>query len=234
MNPARAFCRLFGYNLVKQKRQSTLEDHLRAVLATQGIDCVLDVGANRGTYGALLRDIGYRGHIVSFEPLAAVFQELSQRAAGDSLWQTRHMALGEQTESRTMARHSRSDISSLLPLNALGGKLFGNTAVSEETITIRRGDELWSEIIPKDAGSVFLKTDTQGFDMNVLRGLGSRLQEVRGIQIEAAFKPIYEGMPRYNEVLSFLEQAGFSLSGVYPVSRDEGQAMIEADFVFVR
>ena len=41
-------------------------------------------------------------------------------------------------------------------------------------------------------------------------------------------------MPPYAEVLSFLEEAGFVLAGVYPVSRDESQAIIEADFVFVR
>lgn len=234
MNPMRAIAHLFGYNLVRQRRQSTLEDHLKAVFASQGTDCVLDVGANRGTYGVLLRDLGYKGLILSFEPLETVFQELSRRASRDALWQTKRMALGEHDESRTMARHERSDISSLLPLNELGGRLFGNMAVSEETIAIRRGDGLWSEVVPASARSVFLKTDTQGFDMNVLRGLGSRLEQVRGIQIEAAFKPIYEGMPRYNEVLAFLEQAGFALSGVYPVSRDPSHAIIEADFVFVR
>ncbi len=234
MNPLRSLAQLFGYNLVKQKRQATLEDHLKAVFVAQGTDCVLDVGANRGTYGALLRQLGYRGRIVSFEPLAAVFQELERRAAGDGLWQTRQMALGETDESRTMARHERSDISSLLPLNELGGQLFGKTAVSEESILIRRGDGLWLDAVPAGCRSVFLKTDTQGFDMNVLRGLGERLADVRGIQIEAAFKPIYEGMPRYGEVLAFLEQAGFSLSGVYPVSRDPSHAIIEADFVFVR
>lgn len=133
-----------------------------------------------------------------------------------------------------MARHPRSDISSLLPLNELGTRIFGATAANEETIRIRRGDDAWPEVVPEDARSVFLKTDTQGFDMHVLRGFGDRLKDIRGIQIEVAFKPIYEGMPHYGEVLSFLEQAGFAPSGVYPVSRDSSQAIIEADFVFVR
>lgn len=88
--------------------------------------------------------------------------------------------------------------------------------------------------MPAGGRSLFLKTDTQGFDMNVLRGLGARLEAVRGIQIEAGFKPIYEGMPRYGEVLNFLEQAGFALYGAYPVSRDPTHAIIEADFVFIR
>jgi FkbM family methyltransferase len=204
------------------------------VLTSQGTDCILDVGANRGTYGAMLRRLGYRGPIISFEPLEAVFAELSRRASGDPDWRVLQMALGEEDESRSMSRHPRSDISSLLPLNALGARIFGADSASEETIRIRRGDGIWPEVVPADAHSVFLKTDTQGFDMNVLRGFGERLKDIRCIQIEAAFKPIYEGTPRYDEVLSFLEEAGFSLSGVYPVSRDANHAIIEADFVFVR
>lgn len=234
MNPIRRLAQAFGYSLEKTKRQVTLPAHLQSVFSHGGIDCVLDVGANRGTYGAMLRGMGYRNHIVSFEPLAGVFAQLQRRAAGDSRWSTLCMALGEQEESRSMVRHERSDISSLLPLNALGGALFGTRAVSEEPIRIRRGDSMWPEVVPAGSKGVFLKTDTQGFDMNVLRGFGERLRDIRGIQIEAAFKPIYQGMPLYTEVLTFLEQAGFSLSGVYPVSRNDAHAIIEADFVFVR
>jgi len=235
MNPLRYLASLLGYSLENTRRQTTLEAHLKIVFDRQKTDCVLDVGANRGTYGILLRRIGYRGTIVSFEPLAAIYAELSRQASGDAQWSTLQMALGEHDESRSMTRHARSDLSSLLPLNALGSKIFGNNVVSEETIRICRGDHAWSEVVPADADSVFLKTDTQGFDMNVLRGFGKRLAEnIRGIQIEAAFKPIYEGMPRYGEVLSFLESAGFCLSGVYPVSRDDSHAIIEADLVFIR
>lgn len=234
MNPFRSLARLFGYSLESARRQVTLEAHLKAVFATQNTDCVLDIGANRGTYGALLRQLGYRGGIVSFEPLEAVFDELAGRASSDPFWLVRQMALGEQNENRIMSRHLRSDISSLLPLNALGTEIFGSTTFSEETICICRGEEVWPEVVPVNAKSVFLKTDTQGFDMNVLRGLGDRLSDIHGIQIEAAFKPIYEGMPSYKEVLSFLDAAGFSLSGVYPVSRDASHALIEADFIFVR
>ncbi len=44
------------------------------------IDCVLDVGAHTGGYGVLLRELGYAGEIVSFEPTAASFAALEARA----------------------------------------------------------------------------------------------------------------------------------------------------------
>src|SRR5437868_7811678 len=45
---------------------------LRHVLGKLSINCVLDVGANRGQFGTLLRGIGYTGWIISFEPIRPV------------------------------------------------------------------------------------------------------------------------------------------------------------------
>ena len=45
------------------------------------VDCVLDVGANVGQFGDMLRTIGYMGTIVSFEPVDATFRTLAEHAA---------------------------------------------------------------------------------------------------------------------------------------------------------
>jgi hypothetical protein len=42
---------------------------LREMLTQLEIDCILDVGANRGQFARELRRIGFRGLIFSFEPL---------------------------------------------------------------------------------------------------------------------------------------------------------------------
>lgn len=55
-------------------------DSFRRVLDRLSIDCVLDVGGDRGGYGDLLRDIGYKGWIISFEPVRAFFEVLSKCA----------------------------------------------------------------------------------------------------------------------------------------------------------
>jgi hypothetical protein len=56
---------------------------IETLFDTLAINCVIDVGAYHGEYGQLLRAIGYKGRIVSFEPVKSSYDILSKRAAGD-------------------------------------------------------------------------------------------------------------------------------------------------------
>ena len=64
--------RLAGVNIGKFPASGTLPYLLRFC----GIDTVLDVGANVGQTGQMLRDLHYRGRIISFEPLSEAFKVL--------------------------------------------------------------------------------------------------------------------------------------------------------------
>ena len=86
-----------------------------------------------------------------------------------------------------------------------------------------------------DDPRVFLKLDTQGFDLEVLKGAESVLNKVVGLQAEASFKPIYEGMPDHITALTEFRRLGFEVTGFYLVSRDPGSyAIIEYDCVLAR
>ena len=89
----RQLVRRTGYDL--SRHLPTVADLLRQ----RRIDVVFDVGANVGQYGSELRDWGYRGRIVSFEPLAAAYADLAQRAARDGAWVAHPFALGASETS---------------------------------------------------------------------------------------------------------------------------------------
>ncbi len=59
-----------------------------ALLSNHGINVIFDVGANIGQYAMRTRALGYKGKIVSFEPVSSVFSKLSKNAKNDPLWTT--------------------------------------------------------------------------------------------------------------------------------------------------
>ena len=61
----------------------------------------------------------------------------------------------------------------------------------------------------------FLKVDTQGGEMKVLRGAAELLESsIFGVEAELEFAPIYAGQPLFPEVDQFLRDKGFQLFGL--------------------
>lgn len=85
---------LRGFGLHVQRYAQTLPAVRARVLSELSIDLVLDVGANRGQYASELRSMGYRGRIISFEPLPSAFAELSTTLASDPLWEGLRLVQG--------------------------------------------------------------------------------------------------------------------------------------------
>ena len=73
------------------KRKMLLFKHFK-------INKIFDVGASIGHYTKTLREIGYKGEIVSFEPLANKFKTLAITAKNDANWTTLNIALGNKDE----------------------------------------------------------------------------------------------------------------------------------------
>ena len=79
----------------------------------------------------------------------------------------------------------------------------------------------------------YLKLDTQGFDIEVLQGGRDSLAAVRALQTEASVIGIYKGMPGYVDTIRYLDERGFDITGLYPVSRDSSLRLVEFDCVMI-
>ncbi len=212
------------------------QEHLLWMIRRLGIDCVLDVGANKGQFAKALRRGGYAGRIVSFEPVASVFADLRTAAASDPDWRVHQLAAGEE-DGEAEINVRPGTMSSLLPSSDFGRSWAPRLRESTvETITVRRLDGLLDEAVSGLSDPhVLLKLDTQGFDLAAFRGLGDRAEDVMALQSEVSCVPIYDGMPTMLEQLDVYQRAGFALSGIFPVSRDQKTLRaIEFDALMVR
>lgn len=207
-----------------------------------GIDCVLDVGANIGQFHEFLRlHVGYAGRVVSFEPVREMFDGLREAARAEPSWSVHPLALGDRdgtAEIRVMAERT---LSSLLPpneekLRAMGyEKYLRETQVARtEQIALRRLDAIFPEVVPVDAARVFMKTDTQGYDMSVVRGASGCLERLPAIQVELPVREVYRGAPDYLHSLAELGSMGYELTGLFPVQRDATLRIVNVDAVLVR
>lgn len=204
-------------------------------IETLGIDMVLDVGANEGQFVGWMRDRGFSGGIVSFEPQRAVFERCASRWSKDPMWKGIHTALGEASAEITMNVAGNSVSSSLLPmLESHVDALPESAIVATETVSVARLDEA---VLPYLAGakSVFLKIDTQGYERPVLRGASAVLGRVNFIELEMSLVPLYEGQVLMPDMMKEVEALGFT-----PVALENGFAdpaagrVLQVDGLFVR
>src|SRR5690348_3558751 len=84
----------YEYVSHKTLEVDTLRLHLKALFQRYAVNCVVDVGARHGDFAYLVRLFGFRGRIVSFEPISENFETLTRRAATDPAWTVRQLALG--------------------------------------------------------------------------------------------------------------------------------------------
>ncbi len=228
---------LVGCGIGRLPGFEVLGTHLAMLFARLKINCVLDVGAHVGQYGRFLRNIGYSGHIVSFEPIRANFAVLEERSAKDEKWIARRLALGSDDRMVPINVAHITTFSSFLPRSGYSENQFGELSGTSRTemVEMHRLDSVFEECIgPVKDPRVFLKLDTQGYDLKILEGCGRRLEQVLALQSELAVKPLYEGMTQYLDAMSYMNERGFELTGLFPVLRDEHLRIMELDCVMIR
>ncbi len=217
-----------GFDLVRYRS-------LNAVLSTQGITTVLDVGANVGQYATRLRQMGYRGRIVSFEPQRAAFTTLSANATRDPAWTAVNVGLGSQAETREINVYEDPCLSSMLTLQQDRYIYGGSRLLRSEPIEIQTLDGTFDRHVTDAADRVYLKIDTQGFEKEVLRGAAATLPRITGVQLEMSLTPIYAQQPTLDEMIVTMRNHGFVLWAIQRgiANLTTGQEF-EVDGIFIR
>jgi FkbM family methyltransferase len=197
------------------------------------VDAVVDVGANAGQYGELLRASGYRGRLVSLEPVSEAYEELRRRAAADGAWEAVRVAVSDSDGELTLNVTDDSRSSSALPRNERFADKPGWAPRESRTVPARRLDGLVDELL-RPGERAFLKVDVQGYERQVLDGAGAALGRFDGIELELSVTALYEGQPSLAEMLPLLAERGFRPVSLDPILLDDDGLLMELDGLFAR
>jgi FkbM family methyltransferase len=214
--------------------RNTIEHALTSVFAARSVEAVVDVGANDGGFGRLLRSIGFEGRILSFEPAPAAFGRLLPQL--DASWTAHQVALGEATGVATLRTFRRDSLSSLHQPSEWSRQNWPALAEEETSfeVPVRRLDDCLAEA--SVAAPVYLKIDTQGHDRAVLDGAPLTLERALGVQVEISMYNLYEGGgTSLTDWLELLD-GSFDLVGLFPIQYDRKERLVPVEFdgVFVR
>ncbi|MEM9100430.1 MAG: FkbM family methyltransferase [Pseudomonadota bacterium] len=237
-NIARQALRLLAHRYPGDLNTVHEQVHLRRLFDRFDVDFVFDIGANSGQYAQMLRNqVGYTGHIASFEPIPKLAEILRSKSAGDPKWSISETALSDQ-EATVEFHIMKSDQFSTLGTPADQPSLeFSRKNSVRKTITVTTQTlEMAYHDAYRQFGfeRPFLKMDTQGFDLAVVRGGQKVLQSFVGIQSELSIVPLYQEAPLMEEALACYREHGFSLSAFVPNNEGHFPNLIEMDAILIR
>lgn len=236
----KTLARRCGIDIARYQPDMHHEARFGQLVKVKRIRLFLDVGANTGQYGSLLRSThGYRGEILSFEPLADAHAALTARAAADPfrLWRTApRMALGATSCTKSIYVAGNSVSSSLLPMDSLHeAALPASRCHTVEEVPVNTLDNAVKELGVDVDASVWLKIDTQGYELEVLRGSSTVIGAVGVIQVEMSFQELYAGQPLFHDLYCFLMDHGFTVFDMVPGFCDTRSGrLLQVDGIFSR
>jgi FkbM family methyltransferase len=200
---------------------------LDEIIPADEVSCCLDVGANIGQTAKKLRDYYPHSTIYCFEPVSATYESLREATGGDGKIQCFRYAVSNKSEEKVRIHlHPDSQCHSL-------GVSPDSTGVTElvESITVdsfRKANHI--PIID------LLKSDTEGFDLDVLQGARESLCAglVRAVYVEVCFEPSDRSHSDFFAVAQFLEQCGLSFFGLFEQStRENPHRLFYANALFI-
>jgi FkbM family methyltransferase len=210
---------------------------VKDVLNLTGVKIVLDVGANSGQWGDLVFASGFTGKLISFEAIPNVHSTLVAHAKRrGALWEVAPCAaLGSERGHVEFNISANTMSSSVLPMRREHEAAAPESAyVSTQRVRVERLDELASKLLPPH-GDVMIKIDTQGYELEVLKGASGLLHRAAAMQLEISLVRLYEGAPTFSEMLSYMQSIGFEIFNIVPVFKDKRTGrVLQVDGYFVR
>jgi len=189
-----------------------LTSDIGAYLPGLRMEVIFDVGANVGQSARKYMQAFPRAKIFCFEPVDSTYRQIEHLASSHENVRSFKLALGSYPGTRKMLRDERSELSRLLDESRTADRVDSSRVEMVEVDTV---DQFCSRHAIERIS--LLKVDTEGADLEVLRGAERMLTEKRidVIQVEAGMNPGNRWHVPFEALKDFLERYGCALFGIY-------------------
>ncbi|MBJ7354166.1 MAG: FkbM family methyltransferase [Thermoleophilaceae bacterium] len=213
----------------------TADQAIATLIENTNPRAVIDVGANIGQFATWVRDAGFNGEIISFEPQIEEHKVLAGIAEPDADWVVApRCALGASEGVAQLHLAGNSQSSSLLDMLELHSANAPTSVYVDSVETpVRRLDDVLAEV-GFDPADALLKIDTQGFETEVLRGASATLPLVVAAHVELSLAPLYADQALTSEIFALLAAADLELSMVNDGFRTPDGQLLQIDGGFMR
>ncbi|GAB4271008.1 MAG TPA: hypothetical protein DIU37_04245 [Opitutae bacterium] len=190
----------------------TPDNDIQSLIGHKKNPIIIDAGANVGQTVEEFKNIYPSAIIHSFEPGPESFKNLQANTARWDDVFPNQAGLGDKAETKKFFQHEYSEMSSFLEGNENFGSGKAINSIEAPIITL--------DDYTEEHGINFIdliKTDTQGYDLQVLKGAKRLFQEkrVRLVFTEVIFVNMYEGHSSFEELYAYLTKHGFKLISMY-------------------
>lgn len=204
-------------------------------LRAAGVDpvSIYDVGANEGQFAIGALEAFPSAVIHSYEPGREAFQRLKRGFVGNPRMRLANLALGESAGMAELRVTNTDQSSSLLRLHQHHIEAYPHVReIRTEEVRVSTLADEFRALAP--ARPVLLKIDTQGFELEVLRGSEAVLDRIDWIVLETSTVPMYSGEAVFAEVAAWLTGRGFSFRTPVEIHLTTGERPCQFDALFVR
>jgi FkbM family methyltransferase len=180
------------------------------------VDTIFDVGANIGQTSIELRKYFPNSSIHAFEPINSTFEILKGNLAHDRKITLNNVALGSEEKEILVLLGDESCTNSLLSeVNKNDRNSVTHEQSKIQNIKVIKGDEYCKS---NDVNLGFLlKTDTEGYDLDVLKGFEKTISDrkIIFILVEVTFDEANPLQTNFYKVNKYLTANGYRLAGFY-------------------
>jgi FkbM family methyltransferase len=218
-----------GYRLGWQPYRYLAGEMRRCSIGT----CV-DVGANVGQFAVDLREAGFGGSIISYEPNPHAFAALRRRALRDDKWTVRNAAVAVNSGVETLHISANDGLSSSLLDVTPEAKMASEGLRTVADVAVRT--VTWAAVFGADdldPSTTLVKLDCQGLEVLLLRDMHRLGLRPAGVLCEVGLRPMYDGAGDVGDLVAVVADLGLVLADIRPGFRDGDGRLLEADVLAV-